>query len=305
MNPSKILLFGEYSILAGSNALAIPFEQYGGFFAFLDARATNENIGSNRQLKFLLEYLIEKSGSEKIVDLSRLKTDIEKGLYFSSNIPLKYGLGSSGALSAELFHKYAVTKPEGIAGIKTKLAAIESFFHGQSSGIDALVSYLNQPVLLNNGKFTIIENSIFSNLEQLGLFLVDSGTPSATKGIVADFLYRFRSDNTFQQFMEHNYNPTINAVINTVVKNNRVQFFEFMHDLSAMQLNHFSHLFLHPYSAISNDGLQQNIFYLKVCGSGGGGFLLGFAKNKNETELYFSKRNLKFQWYKKPKNILP
>jgi mevalonate kinase len=37
-------------------------------------------------------------------------------------------------------------------------------------------------------------------------------------------------------------------------------------------------------------GVEKDLFYLKLCGSGGGGFFLGFTKNITQTESFFNER---------------
>ena len=44
------------------------------------------------------------------LDLNSLDKHIEKGMYFDSSIPRGYGIGSSGALVAAVYDKYAINK---------------------------------------------------------------------------------------------------------------------------------------------------------------------------------------------------
>jgi len=39
-------------------------------------------------------------------------------------------------------------------------------------------------------------------------------------------------------------------------------------------------------------GLETDDYYLKLCGSGGGGFLLGFAENLDKAHELFKQRNI-------------
>ena len=73
----------------------------------------------------------------------RWAKEAENTLTIDSNIPIGYGLGSSGAVTACIYERYAVktTKQE---TTRTRLAQMESFFHGKSSGIDPWVSYSQQ-----------------------------------------------------------------------------------------------------------------------------------------------------------------
>jgi mevalonate kinase len=43
-------------------------------------------------------------------DLAELKNDVETGMYFDSSIPQGYGVGSSGALVAAIYDRYAQDK---------------------------------------------------------------------------------------------------------------------------------------------------------------------------------------------------
>src|SRR5699024_1889521 len=91
-------------------------------------------------------------------DVEALQADIEKGLYFDSSIPQGYGIGSSGALVAAIYDKYATNKITILENLtrdklnkrKAIFGEMESFFHGQSSGLDPLNSYLSLPILINS-----------------------------------------------------------------------------------------------------------------------------------------------------------
>ena len=43
-------------------------------------------------------------------DLKTFEADLESGMYFDSSIPQGYGVGSSGALVASIYDKYAQDK---------------------------------------------------------------------------------------------------------------------------------------------------------------------------------------------------
>ena len=55
---------------------------------------------------------ISKNLNQNLVEFNwqRLDNDLKENLYFNSNIPQGYGLGSSGALIAAVYEKYAVSK---------------------------------------------------------------------------------------------------------------------------------------------------------------------------------------------------
>src|SRR5690606_14411558 len=91
-------------------------------------------------------------------DLHKLKSDVASGMYFDSSIPQGYGVGSSGALVAAIYDQYAKNKitvlenltREKLLQLKMIFGQMESFFHGKSSGLDPLNSYLSIPILINS-----------------------------------------------------------------------------------------------------------------------------------------------------------
>jgi mevalonate kinase len=106
---AKILLFGEYGIIRDSKGLAIPYNAYRG------ALKTSENLEgatkkSNENLYKFYIYLTSLNSDLISFNLQEFKTDLENGMYFDSSIPQGYGVGSSGALVASVYDKYAHDK---------------------------------------------------------------------------------------------------------------------------------------------------------------------------------------------------
>src|SRR5690606_7039070 len=142
---------------------------------------------SNESLRRFASYLEDLQNEQEAVvnfDIETLKADIESGLYFDSSIPQGYGVGSSGALVAAIYDQYANDKitvlenltREKLLQLKNIFGKMESFFHGKSSGLDPLNSYLSIPILINSA----------DNIEATGIpsqksegknavFLIDSG----------------------------------------------------------------------------------------------------------------------------------
>ena len=156
---SKILLFGEYAILKNSRGLSIPYRLYKGSLKFGELKKKKVKESNNILIRFC-EY-IECISIKNKFDLKKMKTDIKSGLYFESSIPIGYGIGSSGALVAALYEKYYSDKVlivnnldnEKNIILKNVFSIMESFFHGESSGLDPLNSYLNSPILINSKTF--------------------------------------------------------------------------------------------------------------------------------------------------------
>ena len=106
---AKILLFGEYGIIKDSKGLAIPFNSYKGALKTAQ-NLTGEAKKSNESLNIFYNYLKNLDTELVSFDLDSLKEDISSGMYFDSSIPQGYGIGSSGALVASIYDKYAKDK---------------------------------------------------------------------------------------------------------------------------------------------------------------------------------------------------
>ena len=154
---SKILLFGEYGIIKDSKGLSIPYSFYNGALKKEDNPSATA-LQSNIKLKDYVDYLITIDAEIVTFDIDKLKDDVASGMYFDSSIPQGYGVGSSGALVAAIYDKYAFNKitvlenltREKLLKLKEIFSAMESFFHGKSSGLDPLNSYLSIPILINS-----------------------------------------------------------------------------------------------------------------------------------------------------------
>lgn len=309
--PSKILLFGEYGILKGSVGLAMPYSAYSGIWVLPKSqkdKPIKENARrSNRHLRFLLDYLETQPESFNSLKVSKFRKDIEKGLYFESNIPEGYGLGSSGALTAALLYRYA--KPEVkkllLPEIRQILASIEKFFHGTSSGLDPLVSWVNQPVLIENDGtvstlaqidllFEIAGSDISiteTSSERVYFFLIDTNTPGKTGNLVNWFLEEYNNFE-FRRAVNEIYLPAIQKAVDSLLlyKINAITIA--VASISAFQMQYLSPMVPSQMIDHLDYGLSTDKFYLKLCGSGGGGFMLGFTRYKEETYNYFHGKGL-------------
>ncbi|MGC8802376.1 MAG: hypothetical protein ACP5PS_01180 [Bacteroidales bacterium] len=285
MTPAKILLFGEYTVLVGSQALAIPFTDF-------SCQLMQQPTGyvANNGLAPFITYLL--SQSYDFIDLERLSSDWQKGLYLKSNIPVQYGVGSSGAVTAEIYRHYAWTVQKDLTQAKTELSTMEKFMHGNSSGIDPLVCLCQKPLLFSHEGTVQLINRPFST--RIDVFLIDSQVKAPTRDYVLRFLTNFKHDSHFnlqiQQLTER-----VNSCITTFL-NVDPQFIEQVKELSQLQLQLFPFLF--PESIVTHLtwGLKHDLFYAKLCGSGGGGFFLGFTLNKHAVQQYFNVHQIPIRW---------
>ncbi|HCW64446.1 MAG TPA: mevalonate kinase, partial [Leeuwenhoekiella sp.] len=215
---SKILLFGEYGIIKDSKGLSIPYNFYKGALK-VDANPDEVAVKSNQSLGRFATYLkqLQETQPELVqFDIEALQADVAKGMYFDSTIPQGYGVGSSGALVASIYDKYAFDKitilenltREKLLKLKKIFGEMESFFHGKSSGLDPLNSYLSLPILINS-KDDIEPAGIPSQTPdgKGAVFLLDSGIVGETAPMINIFMENMKKDgfrNMLKtQFVKH------------------------------------------------------------------------------------------------------
>lgn len=287
---AKILLFGEYGIIEDSQGLTLPYSFYKGTLKFSDNQSDFEKK-SNESLSKYGQYLSELSLPEAFkINVEAFKKDIEKGLFFDSNIPQGYGVGSSGALVAAIFEKYSFIKynPEEISknqlkDLKKVFGELESYFHGKSSGIDPLICYMNLPILIEN-KESVDKVSIPKEEAGKGaIFLIDSGSVGETGPMVQIFFEKLKNEG-FRKTLKEEFIKYNNACIDTFLNKEMTPFFKHLKDLSKWAYVHFKPMIPTNLYNAWKKGLDTNAYYLKLCGSGGGGYILGFAKDYEKAD---------------------
>jgi len=292
---SKILLFGEYGIIKDSKGLSIPYNFYNGALK-IDKNPSNEAIKSNLNLLRFLEHLSElQNNNPELVtfNLNALKEDISNGMYFDSSIPQGYGVGSSGALVAAIYDKYAnekITVLENLTRakllrLKKIFSNMESFFHGKSSGLDPLNSYLSLPILINSQ----------DNIEPAGIpsqstngkgavFLLDSGIVGETAPMVNIFMENLK-DHGFRKMLKTQFIKHTDACVDNFLQGDIKSLFNNTKKLSKVVLSHFKPMIPENFHQIWQNGIETNDYYLKLCGSGGGGYILGFTQDFEKAKV--------------------
>lgn len=282
---AKILLFGEYAVLYQSDALIVPFNQFSGELDFIKghSRDLDHKIRSNEVLNQLFTYL-EKAENDSVLfhsfNINQFKTDIKNGLFFNSTIPEGYGIGSSGALTSAIFSKYykkVIDNPgkDQWLSLRNTLAFIESYFHGNSSGFDPLVSYLNRGFYVKRNSVQIY-NPDFSIYNP---FLIDTQKARSTEHFVNIFLNKCMVPE-FENIIKTEFLNLNNQCIQFLRNKDAENFFSSVKELSMFQYKHFEEMIVPEFKTIWMQGLESDKFYLKLCGAGGGGYILGFTSDK-------------------------
>ena len=286
---SKILLFGEYGIIKDSKGLAIPYNFYNGALKIED-NPSQKAKDSNKKLASYVSYLTELDKDPNTLvnfDIKRLAQDVSNGMYFDSSIPQGYGVGSSGALVAAMYDKYAIEKitvlenltREKLLKLKAIFGAMESFFHGKSSGLDPLNSYLSLPILINSSDN--IEPAGIPSQETEGkgaVFLLDSGMTGETAPMVNIFMENMKQEG-FRAMLKNQFVKHTDACVEDFLKGDVKSLFGNVKQLSKVVLNNFKPMIPSKFHDLWKKGLETNDYYLKLCGSGGGGYMLGFTED--------------------------
>ena len=109
---SKVILFGEYSMIFDATALMIPLKRFSAQWQLPLSFNRAASLPSNQSLKRFCQYLSENEVLSSLFDLQTLRRDLEESLFLASNVPSGYGLGSSGTLVAAVYDRYAIQKTD-------------------------------------------------------------------------------------------------------------------------------------------------------------------------------------------------
>ena len=283
---SKILLFGEYGIIEDSKGLSIPFNFFKGGLRIGDMSELIEKE-SNLNLKKFRDYLLKIEIFTVEFDFEKLNLDLNKGMFFDSSIPQGYGVGSSGALVAAFYDRYAINKitvlenltKSKILVLKNIFSTMESFFHGKSSGLDPLNSYLSLPILIHSKNE--VETTGIPSQESKGkgaVFLLDSGKSSDTAPMV-DLFFKSMKNKNYNKMIQEEFIKTTDNCVDDFLNGNFNSLFKNIKVLSKVVLKNFKPMIPENFHNIWAKGIESDEYFLKLCGSGGGGYILGFAKD--------------------------
>jgi mevalonate kinase len=221
------------------------------------------------------EYLSKNSFKSEI-NLDLFLNDLNNNWDIQSNIPIGYGLGSSGVVVASVYDKYAIDKSRdmNINELKSFLGSMENYFHGTSSGLDPLVCYLNKMVEVRDGKIIIHES--IPEFENLKLNLIDTNQNRSTKKLVEVF-NQIKKSKQFNDVVLPIYVELTSACIDSYLKRKEEQLFKLLKQLSLFQFQNFDFAIPESFRKRWQKSLKSKTEVLKLCGAGGGGFMIEFS----------------------------
>lgn len=252
-------------MINGSEALALPFGAFSGTWG--------PGAGAGYDWNPLLRFLQAKPSS---IDLPRLEQDLRDGFGFDSTIPQGKGLGSSGALVAALFHMYGkATEDLTLDQVRQQLAILEGHYHGQSSGVDPLVSWVDRPLVLSGAELprpVDLPREDWKNAQRW--FLLDSKVSRHSAPLVTVFKQK-SAQSEFQKTIGE-LEGLVSECIEDYRNLDEAHMGLHMEELSRLQLSAFKEMIPENLREIWTRGLDERSFALKLCGAGGGGYFLGY-----------------------------
>jgi len=273
--PAKLLLFGEYTVLNGSQALAVPLNQYQGKWIKKDVQDPSSKNGMDNYVAWLKSKELLNSETEHLI-----LSDLENGWNFESTIPIGYGIGSSGALVAAMYDRYFPVS-EDVNVIHSTMAQMECFFHGASSGLDPLISYTQKAIYKDEeGRYHAVVDPGWP--EGYKIFLLDSGLGRETGPLVQMYKEKLL-DPIFAEKIQRQYIPVVEHAIHFYLAGENKMLEECISNISQFQREYFQEMIPDHVKTKWDELVSKSGVYVKLCGAGGGGyFIVITAPGKDE-----------------------
>jgi mevalonate kinase len=126
---------------------------------------------------------------------------------------------------------------------------------------------------------------------QGAIFLLDSGQPGETEPMVNIFMEKCKQEG-FRKMLKSQFVLYNDACIKSFLNREIKDLFSNLKLLSKLLFENFSPMIPSMFHKLWKQGLDTNAYYLKLCGSGGGGFILGFTEDISEAKKLLSKHEL-------------
>ncbi len=189
-----------------------------------------------------------------------------------STIPIGYGLGSSGAYVAALYDRYLSKNDLSRPDVQKKLADMESYFHGSSSGMDPMVSYTRSALYKNEkGEFRSVPDPGWP--EGFHLSFLDSGLPRSTQPLVEKYRQRMQ-DEKFDLTIRRQLIPMVEHAIHSYLLGSTSLLEDCLAQISNFQRQYFSDFIPNSVKDQWDILRKEKGVFVKLCGAGGGGYFI-------------------------------
>jgi mevalonate kinase len=130
-----------------------------------------------------------------------------------------------------------------------------------------------------------------SNNGKGAVFLLNTGEVGNTQPLVQHFLERCKEEG-FRKMLKNKFKKYNDASIDAFLKNEGKSLLKNVKSLSKVLYENFQPMIPKLYRDLWKEGIDTNSYYLKLCGSGGGGYILGFTKDLKRHKLNLVATNL-------------
>lgn len=272
--PAKLLLFGEYTVLNGSQALAVPLNRWHGTWVKEKIRQRSYFDGLSKYVTWLKKKEIINQDTE-----GKIISDFEEGWNYESNIPQGYGVGSSGALVAAVYDRY-FTPSKDLAEIHSTMAQMEAYYHGASSGLDPLISYTNKAAFKDeDGHYHSVNDKGWP--DGYKIYLLDSGHSRETGPLVTKYKKQLQ-DPGFSEKIKRQFIPMVEHAIHFYLGRESKMLEECFSVISQFQKEYFTDMIPAHVQKQWDELASVPGVYVKLCGAGGGGYFLVISTKPEE-----------------------
>ena len=108
--------------------------------------------------------------------------------------------------------------------------------------------------------------------------VVGSGTTGETAPMVQIFMEHMKQEG-FRKMLKDQFVKHTDACVEDFLKGDVKSLFSNIKDLSKVVLDNFKPMIPKEFHTLWKKGIETNAYYLKLCGSGGGGYMLGFTQD--------------------------
>src|SRR5690606_37556295 len=115
------------------------------------------------------------------------------------------------------------------------------------------------------------------------VFLLDSGASGETAPMVHIFMENMKHEG-FRKMLKNQFVKHTDACVDDFLKGDIKSLFTNIKKLSHVVLDNFKPMIPQQFHTLWKNGIETNAYYLKLCGSGGGGDILGFTEDFEKAE---------------------
>lgn len=253
-------------VLSGGAALAIPYPRYSGQW--------KQEQSPSVELTEYVEYLTSISALSPVIHFSKLQQDVALGWQFESTIPIGSGLGSSAAVVAAILDRYQqkTAADLDLDEIQSIFKQMEGYMHGESSGMDPLPIYYNQPIIVQSdgNKQRCLELSV---IESWDLEVIDSGIHREALPWITHFKNKWSTDENFAREMT-TLSELNNQIVHGIIQGDNQDLPKLLKEYSYCQFEHMSDWIPPSIQSIWLESFSQSNEIIKLLGAGGGGCFL-------------------------------